>query len=174
MSQFGNLKEIEGAFRPHVRKTDNCWIWDNAKPSSGEGYGYFYYNGTFFRAHRLAYVLATGHGIPRGFEICHSCDNRVCVRPSHLFLGTRSDNMRDASLKGKLKRSEAHKKRIGETHSGEQNYFHRLTEAQVREIRSLNLPRYAQGRYRDLARKYGVIPATISNVVKGRTWKQPS
>lgn len=52
-------------------------------------------------AHRYAYELVNGP-IPDGIDVCHRCDNRGCVRFDHLFAGTRSDNMRDASSKGRI------------------------------------------------------------------------
>ncbi|MFA5027008.1 MAG: HNH endonuclease signature motif containing protein [Candidatus Methylomirabilota bacterium] len=51
-------------------------------------------------AHRVSFHLAFGD-IPEGLYICHHCDNKLCVRPDHLFLGTQKDNMQDWTVKGK-------------------------------------------------------------------------
>lgn len=81
-----------------VDLTDGCWIWTGAK--SQGGYGQLTVERKRALAHRLAYTLAYGT-IPEGQHVCHSCDNRLCVRPTHLFLGTRSDNMQDMVRKGR-------------------------------------------------------------------------
>lgn len=79
-----------------------CWEWQGARSHSGTGYGQVRVGLKILSAHRVAWELATGRPIPTGLFICHSCDNRSCINPSHLFLGTRSDNMKDAYAKGRI------------------------------------------------------------------------
>ena len=80
---------------------DECWLWLGA--TNGGGYGNIRYNGRHFPAHRISWMLHYGK-IPEGINVCHHCDAKACVNPAHLFLGTDTDNMRDAAAKGKLGR----------------------------------------------------------------------
>ena len=84
-------------FWPKVHKTRTCWNWIGSNGS--HGYGQLMVNGRPKGAHRLSYEWAFGK-IPRGLMVCHRCDNKRCVRPSHLFLGTAKDNLHDALAKG--------------------------------------------------------------------------
>ncbi len=88
-----------------VEKTDRCWIWIGVKDPSGYGDMVASGGGRRFKAHRVSWELAFGP-IPPGLKVCHHCDNRACVRPDHLFLGTQLDNMRDCVSKGRQARGE--------------------------------------------------------------------
>ena len=87
-------------FWDNVNMTGNCWLWQGGKTDSG--YGIVSASPNPWRtAHRVAWELTNGP-IPKGLFICHHCDNRLCVRPEHLFLGTAKDNLRDAIKKGRF------------------------------------------------------------------------
>ena len=80
-------------------------------------------------AHRAAWRLFKGE-IPAGLYVCHKCDEKLCANPDHLFLGTAVDNMQDASRKGRIRIP------AESFHSSETHQPAKLTNAQVREIRS--------------------------------------
>ena len=84
---------------------DACWPWTAGR--FGTGYGAFKVRGRNHHAHRIAYELAHDEPIPSDPDapkvfVCHACDNPPCCNPAHLWLGTTTDNMRDASTKGRL------------------------------------------------------------------------
>lgn len=75
-----------------------CWNWTRA---TSKGYGRVWDGEQFRQAHVVSYELFVGP-VPEGHFVCHKCDNRKCIFPDHLFVGTQFDNMRDASAKGRV------------------------------------------------------------------------
>ncbi len=143
-------------FWSKVKVTDDlveCWIWTAA--TLPKGYGYFRVDKEHMeQAHRVAYRLTYG-AIPSGLCVLHSCDNRPCCNPGHLFLGTRATNNADCKAKGR-------------NNVGVRNGNSRLTPEIVAQIRA----EYVQGRngYQRLGKKFGVSLWNIREIVKGRTW----
>lgn len=128
---------------------DVCWEW--LGPRRGT-YGRMKHAGKTWPAHRISWLVHFGE-IPDGLMVCHKCDNRLCVNPNHLFLGTGQDNTRDRENKGRTCR-------------GEKTPWARLTRSDVLKIRA------AVGKSAlELGRIYGVAPSHIQNIRKGKKWK---
>lgn len=134
-----------------------CWNWIYSTGSAG--YGHFRRKDKFLKAHRVSWTLRNGE-IPEGMCICHHCDNKKCVRPSHLFMGTHADNMADKKQKG---RTNSH------SMQGEKNPDAKLTKEQVIEIRKL----YDGGGYTMMAisELYPVGKEQIRNIALRLKWK---
>lgn len=91
---------LSGKFWSNVVKLpgDGCWEWVGCRDTSG--YGYVRLGGGQHKAHRLVWLSEVGF-IPDGWKVCHSCDNRVCVRFDHFFCGTQAHNLADRDAKGR-------------------------------------------------------------------------
>lgn len=90
---------IGSRFWKRIKKSDQCWEWIGLKIKIG--YGSLWWSDKMWLAHRISWTLHFGE-IPNGKFVLHKCDNRACVRPSHLFLGTQLDNVRDCISKGRF------------------------------------------------------------------------
>lgn len=98
MANFWERVEIN-PFDPYFHW---CWWWTGAIRDEKRGYGYVKVRGKNIAAHRRAWELANGP-IPEGMMVCHRCDNRLCVNPEHLYLGTASHNARDMTIRNRRK-----------------------------------------------------------------------
>lgn len=122
-----------------------CWEWNGG--TSGNGYGKMFDGRGTASTHRVAYTAWVGP-IPPGQHVLHRCDNRLCMRPQHLFLGTAAENAADMRTKGR------------------HNDPVKLTDQQVAQIRAAYTGR--RGEQTQLAAVYGVSLATISLIVRRR------
>jgi hypothetical protein len=152
-------RPIEERFWANVDKSGDCWLWTAALDV--HGYGRFRYNKQSVKAHRVAWELLH-RPIPDGLFVLHNCpggDNRRCIRPDHMFLGTQADNMRDMDRKGR---------RVSGMVYGVRHGMAKLNPDAVRAIRAA----IAAGEgYTAIARRHGVTDGVIRQIALGRTWK---
>lgn len=148
---------LESRFWSKVRKGEGCWEW-TGYCFHGLGYGMIRRPGDNGRllTHRVSWEMAYG-AIPAGLLVCHRCDNRKCVRPDHLFLGTHKDNTRDMVSKGRHCHGTAiHNAKL------DPEKVHAAREALARGERPTAI-----------ARRFGVRHTAITNLLptaKRRTW----
>mgnify|MGYP001206704065 CR=1 FL=1 len=135
----------------NIKDSDDCWEW--LYSLSHRGYGRFELNGKVISAHRMAYILTNGP-IPKGLYILHKCDNRKCVNPTHLYVGTQGDNITDRE-----KRSPVDRALCGVTHA-------KFTLAQIQEIRKLR----GTMSQRAVAYTYKVSHPTIGRIWRADKW----
>lgn len=156
----GPKQTLEEGFEKFVIRKEGCWDWSGCCPKN-PGYGEFRYSLKLERAHRASWIIHFGE-IPKGIFVCHTCDNKRCSNPEHLFLGTCKENNLDAIEKG------LHPT-MGK--SGSQNHMSKLSEEQVVKIRSELDKRKGISKseimkhglsQKKLAEKFGVSQGTIS------------
>lgn len=151
LSTVCDLKSPEVRFWEKVNKTEDCWEWQGFVDNMG--YGRFNEQGNSFTTHRASWEFTNGR-ITGGLWVLHKCDNRRCVRPEHLFLGTPLENIAD--MLGKKRH-----------YTGPHPWKSPLVAAQVVEIRKL---RGDGTPAKDIATKFGVSTTCIYDVIHRRSW----
>ena len=133
-----------------------CEIWQHC--TTHDGYPLKWYEGKTRMWHRVVFETHYKMKIPKGFCVCHKCDNKRCVNPEHLFLGTYKDNFNDARLKGRMRwaRGERHGRAV-------------LKRRDVLEIRRLCKNGETM---KAIAKKFHCGATTIWRIKKNITWTQ--
>lgn len=161
--RFWSHVKKDGPIPSHCPELGPCWIWTGG--TNADGYGRIGRAGTKILAHRFSWELHNGP-VPDGFHVLHHCDNPPCPNPAHLFLGTDADNVHDMLSKGRGPTGDRSGVRLHpELYCGERSSFAKLTEEQVREIRTL------PGTLAAIASRFMVTAGTISMIRRGITWK---
>lgn len=167
ISRYGDANYVSPTIRPDCRKVtlkeallkhviltegDECWNWKSS--ITHRGYGEFTYLNKLLRAHRASYEVFKGE-IPKGLFVLHTCDNRRCSNPNHLFLGTNKDNMQDMVNKNRQA-------------VGERNTNSVLTADKVKQIKKLLT---IESNISSIARQYSVDHKTIRQIRDNKTWR---
>lgn len=159
---WSNVNKTSGIYGDNGQYTTECWCWIGGTES---GYGRMYVEGKLQLAHRLSWMIHVGT-IPYKKCVLHKCDNRTCVNPQHLFIGTIIDNNQDRHAKGRSSGG-----RNGGGHKGEKNGRSILTAEKVKQIRRRLRNKCDR---RGLAKEYGVTKPTIDAIATGRNWSHVS
>lgn len=142
---FWSKVNKDGPIPKHRPELGPCWIWIGKIRPNGYGMSWNGASHKEIRAHRASYFIEFGY---THLDVCHRCDNPPCVRPSHLFAGTKRDNLHDMHSKGRQ--------------------FTKLTESQVLEVLSLRAGGMTKQALSDL---FGVSMGCIGHIYKRRHWK---
>ncbi len=135
--------------------SSECWFWMGALDTGGYG---LMQSTISSKAHRISWTLFHGN-IPKDKKVLHKCDNRNCVNPDHLFLGSQYDNVHDMIAKGRARKA---------SQNGEENGFSKLKEEQILEIRN----KYKNGNTscKKLANEYSCSPMNICRIINRKLW----
>lgn len=146
---MANRRNTALDFWPNVIKGERCWVWTGTLWS--RGYGRFWFNNKDDRAHRVAWRLS-GKALSEDECLLHKCDNRRCVNPAHLFIGTRADNMHDKTKKGRQTKGEA-------------CHWAQLKSVDIAAIRA------SSASNKELAKQYQVSHGHIYKIRSRQVWK---
>lgn len=150
---MSKVKDRLAHFKSKINKTESgCWEWTGTKHKIG--YGMFWNGRKNVLSHRYAYEVFKKDSL-KNFYVCHSCDNRLCVNPDHLWLGTAKDNTKDCIEKGRFKDGGF---RIEST---------KITDENVLDIRKKH-----KELVDNLSNIYKISQSQINNIIRKKQWKK--
>jgi hypothetical protein len=135
----------------YIKDNSGCWLWTASVGSHGYGQLYYKDHEIPIPSHQVAWLLHRGE-IPKGLSVLHKCNNKLCVNPNHLYLGTDLDNTHDKITAGTM-------------YYGD--HLRKLSEDQIQEIRNLK----GKKKQWEIARMFGISQPNVSRILSYTTWK---
>lgn len=146
-----------------VRGDDECWAWSASFKAKGYGQFVCPVRRRPISSSRFALELHLGRELRPGRHALHTCDNPPCTNPAHLYEGTLSDNTQDSLRRGRFGNGKGQSFNVGS-----RNGNAKLTEADIRAIRSSDLP------CEELAATYSITESNLDYILRGKTWRHVS
>ena len=157
----GITQELVDLILSRCEPVGDCMIWTGATSKKNRaGHGRIVYKGRAIGAHRAVWAKVMGE-IPDGMVICHKCDVPLCCNVDHMFMSTQLENVRDMIEKKRDKKRAL---------KGEESPNAKLTEEDVRYIKSVYIPYDKEYGCTPLAKKFSIADSTISKIIKGTRW----
>lgn len=154
--QIRDMSLVERLSNFSEKKSNGCVEYSGTIESTG--YGSLRFKGKRYKAHRAAYIAHKGQ-IPKGLQVNHTCDNKKCINPDHLWVGTQKENMDDMKNKGR-------DNRIGR--KGSKSHMTKLTEDDVQLIRG----KFINGASRaELSKEYKLSKTALRNILANESWQ---
>ena len=154
VTRWNSNDSFEDRFnRSVIKKESGCWDWSGCLYATG--YGKITFQTKNWLAHRASYKIHKGD-VPSDMLVCHTCDNRKCTNPDHLFIGTHKDNLSDMKNKGRSNR-------------GQKNGRSKLTDEDVGSLKHMNRVRYFE--QKELAKHFGINRSLVSMILGEKVWQ---
>lgn len=177
LERFWSYVNKQGSIPTHNPSLGSCWEWTGG--CARGGYGQFSIRRRTVSAHRISWMIHRGEITPEKPFICHRCDNKLCVRDSHIWDGTPADNMSDKVAKGRQAKGEKMKQpHFGDANGsrihiermprGEGHELSKWTGKQILEMRA----KYAAKVHAKIIRaEYGISSSNFYGIIRRDTWK---